>query len=388
MTDAQKNRAFTLLGVTAVGVALVASIWYWWSSGSESTDDAQVAADIVPIAPRVQGLVKQVSVTENQVVKKGDLMVLLDDADYQARGKKAEAELATAEAQAAAADAQVQVVEASSKGGLASARAAYSGSSVGVASAEAQIAAARANLIRAQADVKKTELDLERARELRKVNAFPQERLDNAEVAAQTAQAQLTQAQAQLAAAEEQKRAAESRVSEAQGRLEQSTPISAQIATARANAALAHARVEAARAGLDLARLELAYTRITAPTDGLASSLTVREGMLVLPGQMMTRLVPTRTYVVANFKETQIGRMKPGDAAEIEIDAFPGKKFAGKVESLSGGTGASFALIPPDNASGNFVKVVQRVPVRISFVDMPTNMRAGLSADVTVRVGR
>jgi membrane fusion protein, multidrug efflux system len=369
---------------------LVASIYFWWSGGRESTDDAQVAGDIVPIAPRVQGLVKQVSVSENQVVHKGDPLVLLDDADYQAQVKKAEAEVATAQAQADAADAQVQVVEASSKGGLASARAAFSGSSVGVASAEAQIAAARANLIRAQADAKKTQLDLERTRELRKENALPQERLDNAEVAAQSAQAQLTQAQAQIAAAEEQKRAAQSRVSEAEGRLQQSTPISAQIATARANAALAHARVDASRAGLDLARLQLSYTKITAPTDGIASGLTVREGMLVMPGQMMTRLVPIKTYVIANFKETQIGRMKPGDEAEIEIDAFPHRKFAGKVESLSGGTGASFALIPPDNASGNFVKVVQRVPVRIAFTSVPDHlmMRAGLSADVSVRVGR
>src|SRR5438132_6632240 len=128
MEDPKKNRAFTLLGAAAVALVLVASIYYWWSSGVESTDDAQVAADIVPIAPRVQGLVIKVAVAENQIVKKGELLVLLDDADYQARVKRAEAEEATAEAQAAAADAQVQVVEASSKGGLASARAAWTGS--------------------------------------------------------------------------------------------------------------------------------------------------------------------------------------------------------------------------------------------------------------------
>jgi membrane fusion protein (multidrug efflux system) len=338
----------------------------------------------------VPGLVTKVAVVENQLVKKGDLLVQLDDADYQARVKRAEAEEASAEAQAAADDARVQVVEASSKGGLQSARATLTGSSVGVASAEAQIAAARANLLRTEADVKKADLDLTRARELRAQNAFPQERLDNAEVAAQSSQALLTQAKAQLAAAEEQKRAAESRVTEAQGRLEQSTPITAQIAIAHAQAALSHARVEAAKAGLDLARLDLSYTKVTAPADGAASSLTVREGMIVQASQMLVRLVPTKTYVIANFKETQIGHMKPGDSAEIEIDAFSHKKLSGKVESLSGGTGASFALIPPDNASGNFVKVVQRVPVRIAIVDVPgdVKLRAGLSADVSVRVGR
>jgi membrane fusion protein (multidrug efflux system) len=302
----------------------------------------------------------------------------------------AEAEVATAEALAAAADAQVQVVEASSKGSLASARAAYSGSSVGVASAEAQIASASANLIRAQADVKKADVDLDRARELRKVNAVPQQNLDNATATAEEAHAAVTQAQAQLAAAEQQKHAAQAHVSEMQGALEQSTPISARIATARANAQLAHASVQAAHASLDLAKLDLSYTTITAPADGVCASLTVREGMLVMPGQMLTRLVPTQTYLVANFKETQVGRMKAGDTAEISIDAFPHQKFEGKVESLSGGTGASFALIPADNASGNFVKVVQRVPVRISWNKLPpeVQMRAGLSADVTVRVGR
>jgi membrane fusion protein (multidrug efflux system) len=382
------RRAFTILGAVAAGLAVLVGGYMFLTAGSENTDDAQVAADVVPIAPRVQGLILHVNFAENQQVKKDQVLIQLDDADYQAKVKKAEAEVATADAQAAAADAQVQVVEASSKGGLTSARAAYSGSSVGVASAEAQIASARANLIRAQADVKKSELDLDRARELRKVNAVPQERLDNADAAAQSARASVTQAQAQLAAADEFKRAAQSRVFEAQGRLEQSTPISAQIAIARANAALAHAHLDSAKASLTLAELDLSYTSITAPADGLASSLTAREGMLVMPGQMLTRLVPIATYVVANFKETQVGRMKAGDTAEIEVDAFPHNKFEGKVESVSGGTGASFALIPPDNASGNFVKVVQRVPVRIAFTGLPKDitMRAGLSADVTVRV--
>ncbi len=384
------RRAYTILGVSAVVVALAAGVYLYMTASAQTTDDAQVASDVVPIAPRVQGLVRKVAVVENQKVKKGELLVQLDDADYQARAKKSEAELATAVAQADAADAQVQVVEASSRGGLASARAAYSGSSVGVASADAQIASARANLIRAQADVRKSELDLSRSRELQKVSAISQEHLDNAQSSAESARAAVTQAQAQLAAAEEQKHAAQAHVVEMQGRVEQSAPISAQIAAARANAALGHARVDAARASLDLAKLELSYTTITSPTDGLASSLTVREGMLVMPGQMLTRLVPIQTYLIANFKETQVGRMKPGDRAEISVDAFSDRKLEGKVESVSGGTGASFALMPPDNASGNFVKVVQRVPVRIAWVNLPSDidMRAGLSADVTVHVSR
>jgi membrane fusion protein (multidrug efflux system) len=381
------RRPFALLGLAAGVVLAGLGVYAMATGGRESTDDAQVAADVVAVGARVAGQVIKVAIVENQRVKKGELLVKLDDSDYRARVKQAEAQLATAQAQAAAADAQVRVTEASSKGGLASARAAWSGSSVGVASAEAQIAVSRANLGRAQAEAHKAELDLERQKALRAENAVPQQALDNAQVAFDAASAALTQARAQLGAAEEQKRAAQAHVAEAEGQVEGAQPTTARIAAARAQAALAHAGVQAAEAQLDLQRLQLGWTEIQAPTDGVASKLMAREGSLVNPGQTALQLVPTATYVVANFKETQIGRMKPGDPADIEIDAFPGRSFVGRVESLSGGTGASFALIPPDNASGNFVKVVQRVPVRIGWTPpADVKMRAGMSADVTVRV--
>jgi membrane fusion protein (multidrug efflux system) len=168
----------------------------------------------------------------------------------------------------------------------------------------------------------------------------------------------------------------------------QSAPIEAQLAAAKANADLAHARADGARAALDLAKLQLSYTKITSPGDGLASKLSVHAGQFVAVGQPVIELVPTTTYVIANFKETQIGRMRPGERAQIEVDAFPHRKFEGRVESLSGGTGSSFSLLPADNASGNFVKVVQRVPVRIAWVNPPSDvvLRAGLSVDATVYV--
>jgi membrane fusion protein (multidrug efflux system) len=323
-------------------------------------------------------------------VHKGDLIAQIDDADYNAKVKQAEAELATAQAQSAEADAKVQVTEATSRGGLSSARAALSGSSVGVGTAEAQVAAARAGMERAQADLHKSEMDLDRAKELRAANAVPQERLDNAQMANDSAKAQMAQAKANLSLSEETRRAAEERVNEMRGRLSQSEPINAQIAASRAAADLAHAKVKSAEAMLDLARLSLSYTRVTAPTDGVTSKLAAHEGALLAPNQPIVTLVPSQTYVIANFKETQIGKMKAGQKAIIKIDAFPGRKFEGQVESLSGGTGASFSLLPPDNASGNFVKVVQRVPVRILWVNPPSDVtpRAGLSADVTVEVGR
>jgi membrane fusion protein (multidrug efflux system) len=176
-------------------------------------------------------------------------------------------------------------------------------------------------------------------------------------------------------------------VSEARGSLARSAPVKPQIAAAEAQARLAAARVQSAQASLQLAELQLQYTQVVAPADGTISRLTARVGQLLQSGQPVAELVPDASYVIANFKETQIGQMRVGQRAEVEIDAYPGKKFPAQVQSLSGGTGARFALLPPDNATGNFVKVVQRVPVRLEWSRPPgVAMRAGLSADVTVFV--
>jgi membrane fusion protein (multidrug efflux system) len=198
-------------------------------------------------------------------------------------------------------------------------------------------------------------------------------------------QAALAQAQAQVAAAGEMQRLASTRVGEARGRLDQSTPIAAQIGATKANADVAHARIKVAEATLELARLQLSYTKVTASEDGLVTKLSVQPGQMIQIGQPLAELVPDRTYIVANFKETQVGRMRPGQSARVHIDAFPGVDLEARVESLGGGTGARFSLLPPDNASGNFVKVVQRVPVRIAWNKRPDlPLQAGLSTDVTV----
>jgi membrane fusion protein (multidrug efflux system) len=384
------RRPFVVLAVIAALVVGGMGSYLALTAGEQSTDDAQVAADLVPIATRVAGPVVQVAIVDNQLVKKGDLIAQIDDADYLAKVKQAEAELSSAKAQAAAADAQVDIVGATSRGSLSSAKAAYSGSSVGVASADAQVAAAKAQREKAEADVRKADGDLKRAKELREANAAPQEKLDNAQAAFDAAQASLSQATAQLAVVDELKHAAQARVTEAAGRVTQSAPIDAQIAAAKASADLAHARIDGAEAALGLAKLQLSYTKITAPADGMASKLSVHPGQYMSSGQPVVELVPTSTYVIANFKETQVGQMHPGQTARISIDAFPHREFDGRVESLSGGTGSSFSLLPADNASGNFVKVVQRVPVRIAWVNFPSDvtLRAGLSVDATVRVGK
>jgi membrane fusion protein, multidrug efflux system len=341
-----RGRKRRVLGGAAVALALLAAGWgvhAWLHRGEETTDDAQVEADVVAVAPRVAGAVSRVLVRENQAVKKGDLLVELDPADFAARVRQAEAEAATARAQAAAADAQVQVAEATARGGL---------------------AGARASLAHAEAMARRANADLQRARELQKGGASTPAQLDAAEAAAATAEGQ---------------------VGEARGKLEQSSPIGAQIAAAHAAADLAHARVKSAEAALELARLQLSYTKVIAPADGEVSRLSAREGQLVAAAQPLAQLVPAQSYVVANFKETQLGAMRPGQEVDVDVDAFGGQALHGKVESLSGGTGARFSLLPPDNASGNFVKVVERVPVRIAWSKPPElPLRAGLSATVTV----
>ena len=383
-----KRRPFVVLAAVVGTVLAAVGVYTLATAGQEDTDDAQITSDVVPVATRVAGQVVAVRIEENQVVKKGDLLAEIDEADYAARVRQAEAELSSADAQAKSADAQVQVVRASSRGGFASAQAAVSGSSVGVSSASAQVAAANAAVARAEADFHKTQIDLDRAKQLRAAHAIPQDRLDAAQISYDGSQAALAQAHAQLAFAQDARRGAETRVSEARGRLSQTAPVEPQIAASEANAALAHARVQSAQAALDLARLQLSYTKILAPVDGWASKLVAHAGQFISVGQPVVSIVPTATYVVANFKETQVGHMKAGQRAVITVDAYPGRKLEGRVESFSGGTGATFSLIPADNATGNFVKLVQRIPVRIAWVNPPQDidLRAGYSVDVTVHL--
>ncbi len=381
-----RSKPYLILGaVVAVALAAYGGV-SWLSRGKESTDDAQVDADVVAVSARVGGAVLKVHVLDNQQVHKGDLLVEIDPADLTAKEKQAQAELAAAHAQAAAADAQVRIVQATSKGGLSAAQAQLSGSATSVASAGAQIEAARAALAQSQAEAARADTDLGRAEALRKDEAVPQAQVDTASANDQAAHAAVARATAQLAASEDMRRTAQTQIAEAKGRVEQSAPVDALLAAAQANADLAHARADAAEASLAQARLQLSYTRIEAPVDGLLSRLSVHEGQLVQAGQQIVGIVPNTTYVVANFKETQVGNMRAGQRAEISVDALPGRSFEGKVESTSPGTGARFSLLPADNASGNFVKVVQRLPVKIAWVNVPPDVKlaAGLSVDVTV----
>ena len=381
-------RPYLIFGAVVVLAAIAYLVFHMLVAGKESTDDAQVSTDMVPIAARVGGALVAVPVTDNQAVKKGDLLAQIDPADYENKVKQADAELRAAKAQAAAADAQMRIVEASSKGGLSTARAQLSGTTSSVAGADAQVAAADAMVAKARADAEKADNDLRRAQSLRKDDAIPQAQVDNLTSQAAAMHAAVAQAQANVAAAQEMKNNARTRIAEAAGRVEQSAPVDAQVAVANANADLAAARAAAAEVALAQAQLNLSYTKVVAPQDGHISKLGVHVGQLVQPSQTITNVLPDTTFVVANFKETQVGAMKIGQVADIVLDAYPGRTLHAKVESVSFGTGAQFSMLPPDNASGNFVKVVQRVPVKLVWTDLPNDfhLEAGLSADVTVHL--
>jgi len=380
--------AFIALAVVVLILIAAVVIYLFATRNQEETDDATVEADVVPVASRVGGTVARIFVAENQHVTAGQPLLQLDDSEFAARVQEAEGVLVQAEAQQQEAEAQELIVVASARGGFSSARAQATGSSAQAATAVAQIAVAQAALERAQAEASNADTELGRSRNLLADGAISQQQFDTSRLASDSAHAGLRQALASVRAADETQRAAGLGVTAAQGRLLQTRPVDAEIAAAHGAEALARGKVTAARADLDLARLDLGYTHLAASINGRVSNLTARISEIVAAGQSVAQVVPDRVYVTANFKETQTDRMRPGQHADISIDAYPHRSFEGRVESLSAGTGAEFSLLPPDNATGNFVKVVERVPVRIAFTPLPggVDLRTGLSVEVTVHV--
>jgi membrane fusion protein (multidrug efflux system) len=385
LSESRARRIYLIIGGVVAVFFVGFLIYKFVMAGKESTDDAQVAADVVPVAARIPGQINAVYVHENQLVHQGELIADIDPRDAAVRVAQAQGDFETAQAQAASADARLQIARAMATGGLQIAQAGVRASREQSDTLVSAVTAARAGVVRAEANAQKASNDWRRAQDLGGKGDISRSQLDAARATHESAQADVASARAQLQSAINNQLAAQANIQQAQGRLTQSAPVIAQVQAAQADAKLAHARVTTAQAVLDAARLTMSYTKIIAPADGIASKLAVHAGALVAQGQPIVQLVPLRTYVIANFKETQVARMKPGQRASIRVDALGSRDFEGKVESISGGTGASFSLLPPDNASGNFVKVVQRVPVRISW-DGPTSDRAaaGASADVTV----
>jgi membrane fusion protein (multidrug efflux system) len=384
---AKKNR---VRGI-AIGVLAAAALgivgWYVVHAGLEDTDDAQIDADVVSVPARIQGLVLKVNFVENQRVKAGDVLVEIDPAQAQARLGEAEAMLAADEAAAAAADADVKIIEATSSGQKGVAEASLRGSSLAATATGDEIAQADAQVKQSNVARDQAKTDLDRVKQLFAQGALPKQQLDDAQARLDGADAALTQAKAHQSYVRASQAEADSRVAEAHARVQVSSAVGPQVEQARAKAAAAHAKASTSKAARDLAALDLSYTKIVAPRDGLASKKSVVVGQMLGMGQPVVQIVPVDDeWVTANFKETQINKMRVGQPVEIDVDAYSGMKLHGTLQSFSGGTGARFSLLPPENATGNFTKVVQRVPVRIQLDSIPQDrpLRPGMSVEVTV----
>lgn len=394
------------IGIGVIVVALlVTGGWLYATAGREVTDDAQVDAHIVPIAARVGGTVVKVPVEDNQAVEAGALLVAVDPRDYQIALDKAKAELADAEAALAAARANVPLTStttassvSTAQGGVQQSEAAIEEATHGVDAAKARLATAQARVREAEANATKAARDVERLRGLLAKDEVAQQQFDAAVAASDGARAAADSAKSVVTEAELGIRGAESRLAQAQAmamrasaelRGAQSGP--EQMAMTRARAAAAEARVLQMRAAVSQAELNLEHASVKAPEAGIVSRKSVEAGQVIQPGQPLLTIIPLdRVWVTANFKETQLRDMHAGQRAVIEVDAYGGREFTGKVDSLAAATGARFSLIPPDNATGNFVKVVQRVPVKIA-IDVQQGetqlLRPGLSVTARVYTG-
>lgn len=356
------------------------------SGGHETTDDAQVEGHVAYVAPHVAGQVKRVLVKDNQRVNAGDVLVELDDRDLSVRLEAARADLAAANAQLRANETGLAVTRKSVDSNLIVARGGLAQAASVRDTTRAVIDQARAAVQAAESRRALARTEFERTKNLFQSGASSKANLDGDQAALDQAEASLLEANARLASAEANRQNSSGTLESARGRVVAAEAGPEQIEAAQAAVDLARARVSQAKAAVDQAELNLSYTRVKAEVPGIVSRRSVEPGQMVAPERPLLALVPIDdTWVVANFKEDQIAEMKPGQAASVTIDAYSGKKLRGHVDSLAGGTGARFALLPPDNASGNFTKVVQRVPVLIRLDAHPgLELRPGLSAQATV----
>jgi len=386
----QSRRRGILVAVVVVIVLVAAGVW-WRSTFSEDTDDAQVNGNLIQVSSRIAGQVLKVYVNENQLVKAGDPVADLDPKDFEVAVQNAEAALASARANAAAAGVAVPILSVNTGSTLSSANVDVSSAQVGVTQAERQLEAVKARVAQAQANSTKAQADLERYRPLVEKDVISKQQWDAAVATADAAKAGLADAVATQAAAEQGVRLARDKASQAQALLKYAQTGPQQVAAQSAKAKQAEAQVQQAQAQLDIAKLNLSYTKIVAPVAGIITRKSVEVNQNVSSGQNLLTLVQLDDlWVTANFKETQLRHMKAGQAVTIHVDST-GREYEGKITQIGGATGSVLSLFPPENATGNYVKVVQRVPVRIDFTDLAKEdsdhqLRPGLSVEPKVRV--
>ncbi|MEB3178347.1 MAG: HlyD family secretion protein [Nostocaceae cyanobacterium] len=421
------------LGVAAIAAGGFGYRYYQYASSHEETDNATVAGHIHQVSSRINGTVSAILVNDNQQVQKGQLLVKLDPRDYENKIQQAQAALAAAQRQANAAQANIALASQTSSAktaqaqgdvnaalaGISTAQAAVAEAESGIPAAQAEvqqaqagIPAAEAAVEQANANLEKAQADYKRYQTLYSQGAISRQQLDNARAAynvavaqksaavqgVEQAQAKLAQAQvgvatarARLAQAQEGVASAQAKLAASKGGLQQATASGQQTQVNRSQYEASKAAISQAEASLKDAQLQLSYTNITAPASGRVGRKNVEVGNRVQPGTPLMAIVNQDYWVVANFKETQLEGMKPGQPVEIKLDAFPHHSFTGRVESISPASGAQFALLPPDNATGNFTKIVQRIPVKVIFDQKSiqgyqSRITPGMSATVNVEV--
>ncbi len=397
----KSSRKLAIFAVLAVLAGIGVYLWVG-SLDRVSTDDAQVDGHIIPISPKIYGKVLEVTVNDNQHVKKGDVLVRIDPQDYQAKVDQAQAAVEVAESQSQGAEAGVPLVRdttgssvTAAEAQLSAARADYNQAQVDYERAStADIAVARANVDAARATSERAQADLDRMKALVDREEISRLEYDAYVSSARVAASQLQAAQEKLAAttkdAETKKAAvlsAQARVEQAQAGILQAKANQQQVPVRVADASSATASIAQAHANLEAAKLDLSYTTIVAPMDGVVTRKTVEVGQVVQQGQGLMMLVPLQdVWVTANFKETQLAGVRDGQRAEVKAD-LSGKTYAGHVDSIAAATGTRMSLLPPENATGNYVKVVQRIPVKIVLDPIPGGnqvLRPGMNVEATI----
>ena len=403
-TVKSRQRLFIFFGIIVGCTAIFFGVRYFmWAAGHEETDDAYLQGHVHPVSSRITGTVQKVLVDDNQHVIQGETLATLDPRDYQVRVDQAQAALDTALRQAQTAQASIRTTSQTATAQTTEARGAIGEATAGISAAKADVAVAQAGVPRAEAELVKAEatehraeLDLHRYEDLLSKGQVSRQTTDHARetyqvalAAREAAQQEVTQAQAQLSKAQQGVISAQSLLEHSQGSLLSAKATDLEVGVRRSQFAAAQASVQQATAALEDAKLQLSYTVITAPTSGRVGRKSVEVGQRLQAGQPLLAVVEDNVWIVANFKETQLEKMRDKQPVEITIDSFPHHVFRGHTDSLAPGSGNEFALLPPDNATGNFTKIVQRVPVKIVFEadsirGYENLLSPGLSAVVTV----
>jgi membrane fusion protein, multidrug efflux system len=361
----------TKIGLILAGLVILTAVFFLWRylGSYESTDDAQIDGHVNSVSARISGHVLKLNVEDNQYVEKGTVLVEIDPADYEGAVATARAQYADAQAQAAVAGISVPIADVNTSSQVSGAQAGVSSAKAGIAAARQQFEVAQSQVVQADANNTKAQNDLLRYKQLIDKQEISQQQYDQAVASAQASAAALRASRASADALAAQIEQAQNKLQQASADLRTADTAPQTMRVTRARALSAEANADRRKAELGLAELNLGYTKVIAPVSGMVSNRTVEAGQNVQPGQEMMKIIPldeANLWVTANFKETQLKNIRPGQSADIAVDAT-GKTYKGHVDSTAGASGARFSLLPPENATGNYVKVVQRIPVKIVF---------------------